>query len=75
MKDIFICESIRLQRFLYSLGFDKQSIFINGVEKWIFKKTPELQECLNFYFKIRNKNQFTGVDENANNTNNQKMDR
>lgn len=54
MNDKFRCESIRLQRFLYSLGFEKQSVFINGNENWLFDKTSELQECLNFYFNFRN---------------------
>ena len=57
----FNASSIRLMRFLYSLGFDKES-YINekGYENWKFKHTPELQEALDFYFKFRKK----GVNEN-----------
>ena len=53
--DKYKCESVRLCRFLYSLGFDKQSIIINGNENWLFDKSPELQECLDFYFYFRKK--------------------
>lgn len=48
--------SIRLMRFLYSLGFDKESYINNkGKENWRFIKSPELMECIDFYHKIRNK--------------------
>lgn len=58
----FKASSIRLMRFLYSLGFEKES-FINekGYENWKFEHTPELQEALDFYFNFR-KNK--GVNEN-----------
>lgn len=61
----FIASSIRLMRFLYSLGFDKKS-FINdkGYENWKFEHTDELQEALNFYFEFRDKNFKKGVNEN-----------
>lgn len=49
------CESVRLCRFLYSLGFDKESIQYNGQEAWLFDKSKELQECLDFFFYMRNK--------------------
>lgn len=50
----FKASSIRLMRFLYSLGFEKES-FINekGYENWKFEHTPELQEALDFYFNPR----------------------
>jgi len=50
-------------RYLYSLGFDKES-FINkkGYENWKFLHTPELQEALDFYFALRKK---IGVNENG----------
>ena len=76
MNEKFKCESIRLQRFLYSLGFDKESIFIEGKENWLFDKSPELQECLNFYFEFRKKmKQNKGVNEYASSTKDEKMDR
>lgn len=46
-----------MMRFLYSLGFDKKS-YINpkGKENWRFKKSENLQESLDFFFYIQNKN-------------------
>lgn len=54
----FRCESIRLMRFLYSLGFEKKSVIDEHTkdEYWIFEKTDKLQESLNFYFYMRKKN-------------------
>ena len=70
MENKYKCESIRLSRFLYSLGFEKESIYINGIENWQFDRSPELQEALDFYFYMRRllKNQRLnnkGVNENA----------
>lgn len=76
MKDKYRCESVRLCRFLYSLGFDKESIFINGYENWLFDRSPELQESLDFYFYLRKKLKelrIKGVNEHANNTEGKKM--
>lgn len=49
--------SIRMMRFLYSLGFEKES-YINskGKENWRFEKSERLQESLDFFFYMRNKN-------------------
>lgn len=56
MKRKFKCESIRLCRYLYSLGFNKESKFDkNNHEYWLFEKTDLLQSALNFYFSMRNK--------------------
>lgn len=56
MNEYYKCESIRLCRFLYSLGFDKQSkTDQNGKEYWLFKKNVELQNALNFFFSMRKK--------------------
>lgn len=56
MKQKFKCKSIRLCRYLYSLGFDKESKFDqNNCEYWIFDQTELLQKALNFYFNTRNK--------------------
>lgn len=52
----FKCESVRLCRFLYSLGFDKESIIENEKEYWLFNKSDELQEALDFFFYFRKKN-------------------
>lgn len=54
----FRCGSIRLMRFLYSLGFEKTSVIDEktGEENWLFEKTDKLQESLNFYFYMRKKN-------------------
>jgi len=55
-KKYFNASSVRMMRFLYSLGFDKES-YINpkGKENWRFEYTSELQESLNFYYYMRNK--------------------
>ena len=46
-----------MTRFLYCLGFDKESYFDkNGKEKWRFEKTDELMESVEFYKKMRQKN-------------------
>lgn len=56
-NQIFNVSSVRLMRFLYALGFNKES-YINsrGKENWRFKKTSDLEEALNFYYYMRNKN-------------------
>lgn len=46
--------SVRLMRFLFSLGFDKESyINSNGKENWRFKKDKDLEIALNFYYLMR----------------------
>ena len=52
----FRVTSLRLCRFLYSLGFNKQSVVENGTENWLFEKSDVLQEALDFYFYMRKKN-------------------
>ena len=53
----FNVSSVRMMRFLYSLGFDKESyINASGKENWRFNKTENLMEALDFYFYMRNKN-------------------
>lgn len=49
--------SVRLMRYLYSLGFDKES-YINkkGKENWRFVKSKELFEALDFFYLMRKKN-------------------
>lgn len=55
MKNYFRVNNTRLAKYLYTLGFDKQSEYINGKETWLFKKSCDLQESLNFFFYMRNK--------------------
>lgn len=68
--DKYICESIRLCRYLYSLGFDKESIEKDGNEIWQFEKSDDLQKSLDFYFYMRKilkekRLNNKGVNENA----------
>lgn len=49
------CESVRLCRYLYSLGFDKESKTENEKEYWLFERSPELQSALDFFFYMRKK--------------------
>ncbi len=58
----FKCKSVRLCRYLYSLGFEKESIIENNNEYWLFKKSNELQKALDFFFVMRK--QTTGANEN-----------
>lgn len=63
----FKCKSVRLCRFLYGLGFDKESIVVNGKEIWLFEKSDDLQESLDFFFNMRKKlknKKTTGANEN-----------
>lgn len=57
MDNYFRCDSVRLCRFLYSLGFDKKSVVENGEEYWLFEKSDELQASLGFYSYMRKKTQ------------------
>ena len=50
----FKCESIRLCRFLYSLGFEKESRFDEKQnEYWLFERSQDLQKSLDFFFSMR----------------------
>lgn len=52
----FKCKSVRLCRFLYGLGFDKESRFDKeNNEYWLFKKSKDLDESLDFFFYMRKK--------------------
>lgn len=56
MNNKFKCESVRLCRFLYSLGFEKESMFDkNKKEYWLFEKSDDLQASLSFFFYMRKK--------------------
>lgn len=77
MKTKYRCESVRLCRFLYGLGFDKSSIQYKGKEAWLFDRSLELQESLDFYFYMRKKMKdkyFKGANE-YDTGKNEKMDR
>ena len=45
----------RLAKYLYSLGFDRECGF-DKKEYWLFSKSSELNEALDFYFYMRKKN-------------------
>ena len=45
----------RLAKYLYSLGFDREC-GIDKNEYWLFSKSSELDEALDFYFYMRKKN-------------------
>ena len=49
--------SVRLMRYLYALGFDKESYINNkGKENWRFKKSDGLAKSLDFYYFMRKEN-------------------
>lgn len=54
MKKIKI-KNKRLAKYLYSLGFDREYGF-DKKEYWLFPESSELNESLDFYFYMRNKN-------------------
>lgn len=56
-KEYYNVSSVRLMRFLYALGFDKES-YINtqGKENWRFVKSDKLQKSLDFYYAMRKEN-------------------
>ena len=57
MGEYFNVSSVRMARFLYSLGFDKESYFDkNGHERWRFQKTDDLLEAVAFYKEMRRRN-------------------
>jgi hypothetical protein len=55
-KKYYNVSSVRMMRFLYALGFDKES-YINssGKENWRFLLDDNLKESIDFYFYMRNK--------------------
>ena len=49
--------SVRLMRYLYALGFEKESYINNkGKENWRFKKSDDLTKSLDFYYFMRKEN-------------------
>lgn len=56
-KRIYNVSSVRLMRYLYALGFNKESYYNkNGKENWRFEINDYLIESLKFYHDMRNKN-------------------
>ena len=54
---IYNVSTVRLMRFLYSLGFEKESyIAPSGRENWRFVWSGNLSEALDFYHYMRKKN-------------------
>ena len=56
MENKYKVKNKRLSKYLYSLGFDRETYFDNKIEYWLFDKSNSLQEALDFYFYMRNKN-------------------
>lgn len=56
-KKFYNVSSVRLMRFLYALGFEKESYLnTNGKENWRFLYNDKLLESLNFYHYMRQHN-------------------
>ena len=54
---IYNVSSVRLMRYLYSLGFNKESyINSNNKENWRFIYNNNLKEAIDFYYYMRNNN-------------------
>lgn len=59
MNDYYNVSSIRMMRFLYALGFDKESYYDkNKKERWRFVKSEDLLRAVEFYKEIRQKNNY-----------------
>ena len=56
MEEKFKVKNKRLSKYLYSLGFNRECKFDNEQEYWLFNKSGTLQEALDFYFYMRQKN-------------------
>jgi len=56
-KKLYNVTSVRVSRFLYALGFQKESyITSSGDENWKFEWSEDLQASINFYKEMREKN-------------------
>ena len=56
-KKYYNVSSVRLMRFLYALGFNKESYLDkNQKENWRFVVDENLIESIDFYHYMRNKN-------------------
>ena len=57
MKEYYNVSQLRVCRYLYSLGFEKESWFDkNGKEHWRFEKTDDLMIAMYVYKKMRDNN-------------------
>lgn len=56
MKNKYKVKNKRLSKYLYSLGFNRENYYDNGIEYWLFDKSNAFQEALDFYFYMREKN-------------------
>ena len=56
MEEKIKVKNKRLSKYLYSLGFNRECKFDNEKEYWLFNKSGTLQEALDFYFYMRQKN-------------------
>lgn len=57
MKNLYKVKNRRLSMYLYSLGFERQSVVgKDGKEFWLFEINTQFQEALDFYFRIRKLN-------------------
>ena len=63
MEEYFRVNNTRLAKYLYSLGFDKKSEIINKKETWLFTKSDDLQESLDFFFCMRKKIKNQNIQE------------
>lgn len=55
MKNKIKIKNKRLSKYLYSLGFNRESKIDNKIEYWLFEESNEIQEALDFYFYMRKK--------------------
>lgn len=56
-KKFYNVSSVRLMRFLYALGFQKESYFNSkGKENWRFLYDENLSKALDFYHQMRQQN-------------------
>lgn len=64
MNKKYKCDSVRLCRFLYSLGFDKESKYDKDKkEYWLFERSQDLQKSLDFFFSMRKRTKYLGVND------------
>lgn len=57
MENKYKVKNKRLSKYLYSLGFNRECYSDdNKIEYWLFEKSDELKEALDFYFYMRGKN-------------------
>lgn len=56
MDNKYKVKNKRLSKYLYSLGFERESIIEDGNECWLFVINENFKEALDFYFNMREKN-------------------